>query len=326
MLRFLSKEKLVSRISMKIMIFTAAALVIILAACKAEPFYEPTATPIPDEPASGPQEVAQGGSSEGETEGSNEGSTSFDLLGGASEEDVNTTSSGLQYVLLEQGDGAMPESGELVSVHYTGWLDDGTVFDSSVERGTPFQFPLGQGVVIAGWDEGIALLNEGGRARLIIPSELGYGEAGSSGLIPPGATLVFDVELIEIVPGSPDSPHEVSDGQYTETESGLRYFDIEPGEGGPPEEGQVAFLNFTAWLEDGTKLGSTLDSGQPIPYVLGSGELFPGFEEGISSMQMGTIRQMVFPPELAYGESGSSGGQIPPNATLIFEVEVLEIQ
>ncbi len=316
-----------------IMIFTAAILVFVLAACSAAPFYEPTAPPVPEkaaaadlEPADSSQEANQVANAQDETGGSGDSSTSFDLFGGASEADVNTTASGLQYILLKPGDGPTPESGELVSVHYTGWLVDGTEFDSSVGRGTPFQFSLGQGMVIAGWDEGVALLNEGGKIRLIIPSELGYGERGSGGLIPPGATLVFDVELLEIVAGSPDSPFEVSDDQFTETESGLKYFDIEVGDGQTPEEGQVAFLHFTAWLEDGTKLGSTIDSGQPISYMLGSGELFPGFEEGISSMQIGTIRQMIFPPELAYGESGSSGGQIPPNATLIFEVEVLGIQ
>ena len=218
----------------------------------------------------------------------------------------------------------MPELGQVVSVHYTGQLDDGTVFDSSVERGTPISFPLGQGRVIRGWDEGIALLNQGSKARLIIPSDLGYGASGS-GIIPPDATLVFDVELVEIHPGSPDSPIEISESDYTVTDSGLKYFDMEIGEGITAGEGQVAFLHFTAWLEDGTKLGSTIDSGQPIPYMLGSGELFPGFEEGLSSMQVGGSRQIIFPPELAYGEVGTPGGQIPPNATLIFEVQVTDI-
>ncbi|MDP9309654.1 MAG: FKBP-type peptidyl-prolyl cis-trans isomerase [Chloroflexota bacterium] len=109
-----------------------------------------------------------------------------------------TTSSGLQYIEVAPGNGPAPQPGDVVSVHYTGMLTDGTVFDSSRERNEPFQFPLGQGRVIPGWDEGIALMREGGQARLIIPPELGYGASGAGGVIPPNATLIFDVELVDV--------------------------------------------------------------------------------------------------------------------------------
>lgn len=329
------------RIPIKTMIVAAIVLLFVLAACSSEPADETTETDKPPEPttvaieptenlAEATEAIEESGE-QGEAEASGEPETtddaaSFDIYEGASEDDVITTDSGLQYFLVESGDGQMPESGQIVSVQYTGFLDDGTVFDSSVDRGTPFQFPLGQGAVIRGWDEGIALLNEGSRARLIIPSDLGYGAGGSGGVIPPNATLIFDVELVEILPGSPESPLEVGEGEYTVTDSGLMYFDIESGDSSTPNDGQVVVLHFTAWLDDNTKLGSTIDTGQPIPYMLGSGELFPGFEEGLSSMQIGGIRQMVFPPELAYGEAGIPSGQIPPNATLIFQVEMLGIQ
>ena len=112
-------------------------------------------------------------------------------------EDTITTPSGLQYTDTAEGDGEAAQAGNNVSVHYTGWLTDGTKFDSSVDRNQPFQFPLGAGRVIAGWDEGIALMREGGRARLVIPPELAYGDAGN-GAIPPGATLLFDVWLVEV--------------------------------------------------------------------------------------------------------------------------------
>ncbi len=109
-----------------------------------------------------------------------------------------TTSSGLQYIEVAPGSGPAPKPGDVVSVHYTGMLTDGTVFDSSRQRNQPFQFPLGQGQVIPGWDEGIALMREGGQARLIIPPDLGYGAAGAGGVIPPNATLIFDVELVDV--------------------------------------------------------------------------------------------------------------------------------
>jgi peptidylprolyl isomerase len=112
--------------------------------------------------------------------------------------EVITTASGLQYILIDPGTGAQPQPGDTVSVHYTGMLDDGTVFDSSRTRGQPIQFVLGRGQVIAGWDEGIALLKEGGSARLIVPPDLAYGSAGYPGAIPPNATLTFDVELVSV--------------------------------------------------------------------------------------------------------------------------------
>lgn len=112
------------------------------------------------------------------------------------------TASGLEYIDNEVGTGAVAEKGKTVSVHYTGWLDNngehGTKFDSSVDRGAAFNFPLGAGMVIKGWDEGVAGMKVGGKRTLIIPSELGYGARGAGGVIPPNAKLIFDVELLGV--------------------------------------------------------------------------------------------------------------------------------
>jgi peptidylprolyl isomerase len=111
---------------------------------------------------------------------------------------MEKTDSGLYYKMELEGKGKAPNSGQNVKVHYTGSLLDGSVFDSSVQRGEPIDIPIGIGRVIPGWDEGIMLLKEGGKARFVIPSELGYGSQGAGGVIPPNATLVFDVELIKV--------------------------------------------------------------------------------------------------------------------------------
>ncbi len=108
------------------------------------------------------------------------------------------TDSGLQYEILTKGKGDAAKSGDLVSVHYTGWLDNGIKFDSSVDRGQPFQFMVGAGQVIKGWDEGVEGMLPGEKRKLIIPADLGYGDAGAGNVIPGGATLTFDVELIQI--------------------------------------------------------------------------------------------------------------------------------
>ena len=108
------------------------------------------------------------------------------------------TDSGLKYEDLAEGEGPVAAAGQKVSVHYTGWLTDGRKFDSSLDRNEPFSFPLGSGMVIRGWDEGVAGMKVGGRRRLTIPPQLGYGSRGAGGVIPPNATLVFEVELLGI--------------------------------------------------------------------------------------------------------------------------------
>ncbi len=109
-----------------------------------------------------------------------------------------TTDSGLKYVDLVVGTGREAVAGNHATVHYTGWLTNGTKFDSSVDRRDPFSFPIGSGKVIKGWDEGVAGMKVGGKRKLTIPPQLGYGARGAGGVIPPNATLVFEVELLEV--------------------------------------------------------------------------------------------------------------------------------
>lgn len=123
-----------------------------------------------------------------------------DTSGNTAKENANVieTESGLKYVDVEVGTGATPQPGQTVVVHYTGTLEDGTKFDSSRDRNSPFSFKIGMGQVIQGWDEGLSTMRVGGKRQLIIPPELGYGARGAGGVIPPNATLLFDVELLRI--------------------------------------------------------------------------------------------------------------------------------
>ncbi len=236
--------------------------------------------------------------------------------------EVTKTASGLEFFDLEVGTGDSPEQGANVVVEYTGWLEDGTMFDSSFKRTDPFTFPLGQGKVIKGWDEGVASMKVGGKRQLIIPGKLAYGERGRPGRIPPDATLIFEVELKNIL-SVPEAPQKVA--SYESTESGLKFHDFEVGTGESPNEGQRVSVHYTGWTTDGKRFDSSLERGRPIDFPLGQGRVIKGWDEGIATMKVGGKRQLYIPYDLAYGDKGRPP-VIPAKADLIFEVELVGIQ
>jgi FKBP-type peptidyl-prolyl cis-trans isomerase len=251
----------------------------------------------------------------------------FAAFGGDGERTV-LLRSGLRYVETERGSGDQPHSGDALTVHYTGMLEDGTVFDSSRDR-LPFVFVLGVGEVIPGWDEGFATMREGGKRKLIIPSELAYGSDGTpDGTIPPDETLEFEVELLDIQ----------SLGVEITTDSGLRYIDLEPGrtqgrEAISPEPGDEVVVHYVGTFEDGTRFADTQRVDRaPEAFILGSGTQIEGFDEGVSTMKVGGLRRIIVPPSLGYGDQAEEfefDGQlitIAPGATLIFEVRLIGVQ
>ena len=298
---------------MKVKLLFSAMLIAVLPACGGVEATEepaPAPTEVPTVAAQAEEKAPEPTATEAKSEEDNSDKEMADSKSGSADETVMTTESGLQYVILEEGDGAVPQPGDVVAVHYAGTLEDGTEFDNSFKRGEPIEFPLGQGAVIPGWDEGIALLKVGDKARLTIPPELAYGANGAGSVIPPNATLIFDVELMGIREGSPAAPIEFDEADLIETESGLKYYEIVEGTGATPEEGQPVTAHYTGWLEDGTKFDSSLDRGQPFQFVVGVGQVIPGWDEGIGTMKVGGKRLLVIPSDLAYGEAGA-GGVIP---------------
>ena len=240
---------------------------------------------------------------------------------------TTTTPSGLQIEDTLVGGGAEARSGHDVTVHYTGWLYKdgvkGKKFDSSKDRGDPFRFELDGGMVIRGWDEGVQGMKIGGARTLIIPAELGYGARGAGSDIPPGATLIFDVELLALSGGT-----EAVELALTETASGLQYEDTTVGDGAVATAGQRVTVHYTGWLfKDGgrgKKFDSSKDRGDPFRFKLAGGEVIKGWDEGVQGMKVGGTRMLVIPAALGSGARGA-GGVIPPNATLLFEVDLLAV-
>jgi len=234
-----------------------------------------------------------------------------------------TTSTGLKYIDEVIGTGKTPQPGDKVKVHYTGTLEDGTKFDSSRDRNQPFEFTIGVGRVIKGWDEGVSTMKESGKRKLIIPSDLGYGERGAGKLIPPGATLHFDVELIEVIEKFVDTDFSLP-GKEEVTESGLRMIIHKEGNSKIPLPGQTVTVHYTGLLENGSQFDSSHDRGQPFSFQLGQGKVIKGWDEALALMSKGEKRTLIIPPDIGYGARGQRS--IPPNSTLIFEVELIDFK
>ncbi len=272
------------------------------------------------------------------------------------------TASGLYYIITKKGTGPNAKPGQTVSMNYTGKLLDETVFDSNVlpkfGHTDPFKFPLGQGRVIKGWDEGIALLNKGSKAKLIIPSALAYGSRAMPGNannkkgIPANSVLVFDVEMLgtEAAPKQQQAPKpvaavspEAEDKMIKEyikknklkavkTASGLYYVMKQVGKGPNAQKGQTVNMNYTGYLLDGSIFDSNIlpkfGHVQPFSFPLGQGRVIKGWDEGVALLKTGGVAKLIIPSYLAYGSRAMPGNKnnpkgIPANSILVFDVEML---
>ena len=238
--------------------------------------------------------------------------------------DTITTASGLKYIIWKKGDGAQAESGDKVSVHYAGRLLDGSPFDDSYKRGQPFSFPLGGGRVIKGWDEGIAYLNVGDSATLIIPSELGYGSADRP-TIPANSTLIFDVQLMDVKKVAKPVPYETAGIDTISTGTGLQYIRLNKTDGAAVTPGSTVAVHYTGYLYDGTVFDSSVARGEPISFPIGVSRVIKGWDEGIALLKVGEKARLLIPYQLAYGERGA-GSLIQPKTDLIFDVELVSVK
>lgn len=240
--------------------------------------------------------------------------------------DTVTTKSGLRYVITKKNPkGIKALKGDKVEAHYTGTLTNGKKFDSSRDRNETFSFVIGQGQVIAGWDEGFSYLRQGEKATLIIPPGLGYGER-DMGDIPANSTLIFDVELVKVIKPIAYKPYSGKGKDTVKLKSGLKYIVINAGNKTlKAKAGQTASIYYAGYLMDGKKFDGNFGSFSPLKLPVKGAGVIQGWQEMIPLMNKGMKVRAIIPPHLAYGAKGYPGF-IPPNATLIFDMYLAELQ
>jgi FK506-binding protein 4/5 len=234
--------------------------------------------------------------------------------------EIVTTASGLKYSVLVPGkEGKHPKMGESVKVHYTGWLTDGTKFDSSRDRGAPTEFMVGQ--VIPGWNEALQLMTTGARWKLTIPAKLAYGESGSPPKIPANATLIFDVELLAFR-SMPDF-HAPDPAVQKKTASGLKYEVLAEGAGDPPGANDAVELKFAFWTTKGGLCDCTEKAGQTVK-ARAEDLALPFMKEAIGLLRPGARLRFEVPPELCFGDKPMSA-ELPANSPTIWELELVRV-
>jgi len=235
-----------------------------------------------------------------------------------------TTKSGLQYLDILTGEGSVPETGNIVKMHYIVSLPDGTIIYTTHSSDKPEVVVWGRSELLPGWEEGVAMMKAGGKAKLVLPPELALGAEGS-GNVPPNSQIIMEIELVsvELAP----APPSVAVDKLLSMESGEQYADLILGEGAEAISNTTVTTEFTIWVKGDSSndfVFSSKDS-QPVTFVVGKGDtVFSGWDQGVIGMKVGGTRLLIIPPDLALGSQSSSS--IPANSTLIMEITLTDVK
>ena len=252
---------------------------------------------------------------------------------------VVTLKSGLKYSDVKVGKGNEAKNGDLVEIHFRGWIikDSSNLYSDwskdstkqkdliadSYQMPQPVKFILGNENFVKGSDEGIAGMKSGGQRTIIIPSNLAYGKQGM-GPIPPNSNLKLSIELVNAKQPVTAKMWDVDSTKFKTTKSGLKYEIIKEGEGDLISKNKRVTVHYSGYLLNGQKFDSSVERDEPFSFVVGVGQVIPGWDEGVQLLKKGSKARFIIPPALAYGSRDL--GKIPPNSTLIFDVEVLDVK
>lgn len=230
----------------------------------------------------------------------------------------------LRYYTIEEGEGPLAKYGDNAYVRYTGFLSDGSIFDSSHKRGEQVRITVGINQVIKGWDMGLQYMRKGGKIKLLIPSKLAYGKEGYKTIVPPNSDLILDIEMVDLIPPKPVVKWDISGKKVVETPSGLKYVVFNPGSGDLVADDNVVEVHYSGYFTNGKLFDSSKKRFEPIKFPVGVNAVIDGWDEGLKLMRKGAKFQLIIPSYLGYGEVGAPP-EIPSNADLIFDIEVLDV-
>jgi len=261
------------------------------------------------------------------------------IFGCSNKPDSVTLKSGLKYNDIKVGTGTEAKNGDLIEIQFKGWIvkDSSDLFgDWSVDStkkadliadsyamNQPMKFVLGTESFIKGSEEGIVGMKAGGQRAIVVPSNLAYGPQGI-GPIPPNTSIKVLIELVSTKEAVVAKMWDVDSTLFKVTASGLKYAIIQEGEGELVGKEKQATVHYSGFLLDGTKFDSSVERDEPFTFVAGVGQVIPGWDEGVQLMKKGSKARFIVPANLAYGDRDL--GKIPPNSTLIFDVEVLDVK
>jgi len=235
---------------------------------------------------------------------------------------IKKLSNGIRYAFVNQVDGIKPDTNYIVTIHFTGYLPDGTIFDTSILNGEPEKFVVGSPEIIAGINLAVQNMSKGSKARFFIPYKLAFGKDGYSTLIPPKTDVIFDIEMLDIKEPQVIAPYQPHCDSIA-LDSGVYYFPIEATEGMKPKQGEIVSIHYSGYYEDGTLFDSSIKRDQPVMFMIGENHIIPGLEKAILHMSPGDKIRVFIPWQQAYGEEGNPP-IIPPKTNLIFDIHLLD--
>lgn len=246
------------------------------------------------------------------------------VLAGEARPTYEERDGGLIVEVLAPGHGAPAADGAELKLHYVMYVD-GIERDNSYTRGKPFEFPLGKGRVIKGWDRGLVGVKKGDGIRLTVPPDLGYGDR-KAGKISPNSTLIFEIEVLDIYYPTTAQARTAFQGPVLRTwvtNEGVEIQVLAGGTGDPCKKGDTVAVHYTITLDGGGKVDSSLDRGMAIRFAVGTGRVIKGFDAAVLGMRVGELRRVRYGPDLGYGNQARP--KIPAGSTLVAELELMRV-
>ncbi|MFO7863397.1 MAG: FKBP-type peptidyl-prolyl cis-trans isomerase [Salinivirgaceae bacterium] len=238
--------------------------------------------------------------------------------------DTVALESGIQYIVVKEGEGAKADENHWAYFHFIGYLPSGKIFDASTLRGDAVRYNAGSNDFIPAFDQVLPLMNQGAQYHVLVPSKYAYGKEGLEGVVPPDTDLKFDIDLQHVEEKKEIIPFDVDGRDTIVTPSGVKYMKVKEGEGEFPKENDVVKIHFTGYFENGNMFQSSLSNNDDVIFAVGQGQVIVGLDEVIKFVKPGGKIRAIIPWKFGYGEEGYPP-LIPPKTNLVFDIELVAV-